>query len=132
MTDPDYTTTIAYDDLDRPLSKVIGKRNLSPADQALFGSGTEKFTWDYGPNRKGYLRYWQAFAPGSSTAAITLDLANNNQGQRTVTTHTLNIAGYPNLLRQVQQNFFLFGGVRNTRLRGQLRRFEPDGKRNDI
>jgi RHS repeat-associated protein len=109
-----YTTTIAYDDLDRPVSKVIGKRNLSPADLALFGSGTEKFTWDSGPNHKGYLRYWQAFAPGSSTAAITLDLGNNNQGQRTVTTHTLNIAGYPSLLRQVRQNFFLFGGVRNT------------------
>ncbi len=111
-TDPDYTTTIAYDDLDRQVSKEIGKRNLSPADLALFGSGTEKFTWDNGPNQKGYLRYWQAFAPGSSTAAITLEVGNNNQGQRILTNHTLNIAGYTNLLRQIRQNFFLFGGVR--------------------
>src|SRR5262249_4119051 len=79
-----------------------------------YGIGTEKFTWDYGPNHKGYLRYWQAFAPGSSTAAITLDLGNNNQGQRTRTNHTLNIAGYPRLFRQFRQPFHLFGGVRTT------------------
>jgi hypothetical protein len=60
------------------------------------------------------LRHWQAFAPGSTMPTITLDLHNNSQGQRTVTNHKLNIAGYPSLLRQVQQNFFLFGGVRNT------------------
>ncbi|MGJ0492828.1 toxin TcdB middle/N-terminal domain-containing protein [Methylobacter sp.] len=114
-TDPNYTNTIMYDDLDRPLSKVIGKRNLSPADLALFGVGTEKFTWDYGPNHKGYLRYWQAFAPGATAPTITVDLFNNNQGRRTNTAEILTIAGYPELSRSFTQTYYLFGGVRTTR-----------------
>lgn len=117
VTDLQYTTTFAYDDLDRLTSKVIGQRNLSAADQALFASGTEAYTWDYGPNQLGYLRYWQSFAPGSSTAAITLDLNNNNQGQRTLTKETMAIAGYPSIQRQLIQSYFLFGGVSSTSYR---------------
>lgn len=111
-TDVDYTTTIVYDDLDRPLSKLVGRRSLSAADQSLFAANAESFTWDYGPNRKGYLRYWQTYAPNSSAAAITVDLANNSQGQRTTATHSFGIAGYPTMSRQVYQFYYLFGGVR--------------------
>jgi RHS repeat-associated protein len=112
VTDALYTTTTAYDDLDRPLSRVIGQRALSAVDQAAFASATEKFTWDVGPNHTGFLRYWQSYAPGVTTAAITLDLANDNQGHRITTTHTLNIAGYTNLIRQSRSSYFLFGGLR--------------------
>jgi RHS repeat-associated protein len=120
LTDADYTTTIKYDDLDRPVSKVIGKRTLSSADQALFGSGTEVYTWDVGPNQKGFLRFWQAFALGSHTPTITIDLQNNNQGQRTKTQEVLTIADYPQLTRSFYQNYYLFGGVHSTYYRDQV------------
>ncbi|MBX3159707.1 MAG: hypothetical protein KF773_27300 [Deltaproteobacteria bacterium] len=120
VTDPAFTTTYAYDNLDRVTSKVIGQRNLSPGDQALFASRTETLTWDYGGNRKGYLRYWQSFAPSTSTPAIILEAANNNQGQRTLTEHRMSIAGYPQLLRQHINYYWLFGGVRQTRFVDQV------------
>ena len=74
LTDPLFTTTIAYDDLDRPKSKAIAPRNLTPADQTLFVSGTEALEWDTGPNHKGYLRYWSAFAPGTGTSDLWTQL----------------------------------------------------------
>jgi RHS repeat-associated protein len=114
LTDPDYTTTIVYDDLDRVTSKVIGQRSLSPADQALFGGQRETFTWDSGPNHIGHLRFWTSYAPGSSFPALKLKFSRNRQGQPTSTIHTLTIPGYPTLDREVRQNYFLFGGVRQT------------------
>jgi RHS repeat-associated protein len=114
ITDIDYTTFTLHDDLDRPASKIIAKRGLSDADRALFASNTERFTWDVGPNHKGYLRTWQAFAPGAPTPAITVDLGNDNQGRRTTTTQTLSLAGYPTLTRRLRQSYYLFGGVRST------------------
>ena len=96
------------------MSKSIGQRALSADDQALFATGTEAYTWDVGPNHKGYLRYWQTFAPGApTTAAITLDLGNNNQGQRTSTIQTTTLAGYPTLMRQVTRDYYLDGATRN-------------------
>src|SRR5205823_12777289 len=63
-----YTTAVAYDDLDRPVSKFLAPRTLSPADVALFAADHELTTWDYGVvghtgNYKGRLTYWKAFAP---------------------------------------------------------------------
>lgn len=112
-----YTTTIAYDDLDRPSSKSIGQRKLSASDQALFATGTETFTWDYGNNRKGHLRYWSSYAPNSSTRAMLLDLGNNAQGQRTLTNETITLAGFTDLSRQFVQNYYLSGELRTTHYR---------------
>ena len=93
VTDIDYTSFTLYDDLDRPVSKIIAKRGLSVADRTLFASRhREASPGIRGANHKGYLRYWQAFAPGSLSPAITVDLGNNNQGQRTTTTQTLDLA----------------------------------------
>lgn len=121
--DAKYTTTIAYDDLDRPTSKVIGQRDLSDADQQLFGDYTESFTWDYGPNRKGYLRYWKARGPAATTDSVLLNLSNDNQGNRTSTQQVLNIAGYPEIVRGFYRDYYLFGGARLTRYRDTV----PDG-----
>ncbi|MGE3543578.1 MAG: toxin TcdB middle/N-terminal domain-containing protein [Kofleriaceae bacterium] len=106
---PNFTTTTSYDDLDRSVSRSIGQRNLSVADQALFGAGTETFIWDYGPNRVGRLRYWRTFAPGAGTEMININLANNSQGQRTTTTQTGSIAGFPSITRQFQQRYYVDG-----------------------
>jgi RHS repeat-associated protein len=116
VTDALYTTTIAYDALDRPVSRILGQRGLSSADQALFGTGSESITWDYGGNHMGYQRYWQSYAPGSSTATVTMDVYNSDQGQRVNTNETLNLAGasIPSMTRQFYQNYYLFGGVRVT------------------
>ena len=111
-TDPLFTTTIAYDDLDRPKSKAIAPRNLTPTDQALFVSGTETFEWDTGPNHKGYLRYWSAFAPGTGTSDLSTSSFNDNQGRTTSIGHSAMIAGYPNLSRAYALSWFPFGGVK--------------------
>ncbi|HVG87238.1 MAG TPA: toxin TcdB middle/N-terminal domain-containing protein [Vicinamibacterales bacterium] len=42
----DYTTTFAYDVTGRPTSRNVGGRDLSVADQALFGVGTISFEHD--------------------------------------------------------------------------------------
>jgi RHS repeat-associated protein len=111
-TDPLFKTTIVYDDLDRPKSKSIAPRNLTPADRALFVSGTEEYEWDTGPNHKGYLRYWSAFAPGTGTSDLSTSSFNDNQGRTTSIGHSAMIAGYPNLSRAYAQSWFAFGGVK--------------------
>jgi hypothetical protein len=113
-TDPLFTTTIVYDDLDRPKSKSIAPRNLTPADRALFVSGTEEYEWDTGPNHKGYLRYWSAFAPGTGTSDLSTSSFNDNQGRTTSIGHSAMIAGYPNLSRAYAQSWFAFGGVKRS------------------
>ncbi len=112
--DINYTTSIAYDDLDRPLQKLIGQRALSGADQLAFGNAKEDYYYDLGGNMKGKLRYWFAYPPNSSTASVIMDVRATTQGQRFSTRHTLNIAGYPALTRGFYQDFYLFGGLRGT------------------
>jgi RHS repeat-associated protein len=118
--DINYTTTTAYDDLDRPIQNRNGQRALSTADQAAFGNEREDFTYDVGGNMLGKLRYYRAYAPGSSTASVDVDSRFTTQGQQYSTTHTLNIAGYPQRSRSFAQSFYLFGGVRNTTYNDQV------------
>ncbi len=114
LTDEAFRSTTAYDDLDRVSSKSIGQRNLSAADQATFATATELFTWDSGPNHIGRLRFWKTFAPGSTAPAISIDLSNNVQGQRTRTQQTLNLAGYQNLTRRLERDYYVSGAPRTT------------------
>lgn len=58
-----YTTTMTYDALDRVATKMLAPRSMTPADVALFGTYKTKYTWDYGAQRKGRLRYTRAFRP---------------------------------------------------------------------
>ena len=118
VTDPDYTTTIIYDDLDRITSKVIGRRSLSPADQILFGSGTEKYTWD--SEHIGFLRRWEAFAPGANTHTVSVNLFYNSRGQCTNTVEELIIAGYSQIDRKFYQTYDPFGNLRSTYYRDYL------------
>jgi RHS repeat-associated protein len=95
VTDPDYTTTIAYDDLDRPTSKLVGQRGLSIADQALFAGRTETFIWDAisstsTANMRGRLRQWNTFAPNAVTPTITRKRLNDDQGADTRAEHVYN------------------------------------------
>ncbi len=50
-----YTTTFAYDEASRPRSRSVGGRNLSTADQVLFGVGTVSFKHDNCVNGAGRL-----------------------------------------------------------------------------
>lgn len=112
-TDLAYRTSITYDELDRPISKLIGQRTLSPDDQALFGDFTETFTWDDGANMIGQLRYWKSFAPGASNPTIVIDTLN--QGQLITQIQKLRVADYPELERRFGLRYALFGGVSETR-----------------
>ena len=80
------------------------------ADQALFVSHTETLVWDSGPNGKGYLSNWQAFAPGEVNTSLSTSHSNDNQGHPTALTHTATIAGYPELSRTYSQTWLPFGG----------------------
>lgn len=115
LTDPDYTTTIAYDDLDRPTSKIIAKLGMSAGDRDLFGSGTEVYLWDYGPNQKGRLRNWKAYAPNASLPTISTDFMYDRQGHRWYLQHTLGIAGYPTTSRSTNTYFNIFGTPESAR-----------------
>ena len=110
FTDLDYTTTIAYDDLDRPISKVIGQRNLPPSDQSLFGSRTEAFTWDGCCNRTGKLTSWRSFGPNTPTPTSIHQFSYDAQGNRIGTQHTFHGAGYANIQHQFERHANLFGG----------------------
>jgi len=113
-TDINYTNTIAYDDLDRPLSKVIGPRALSTSDQALFGNATEVYQWDTGTSHiglDGQIRTWRTFAPGagSNDPTIYIQRYYDAQANPVTTQPRLQIAGLPTLSRQDHRTYFIDG-----------------------
>ena len=94
LTDAHYTSTIAYDALDRPASKLNAPRALSTADQALFASDPRPIRGTTARTSRGGSRYWRSFAPGATTPAVLLNLLNDGQGLRTKTQHQLTLAGF--------------------------------------
>jgi len=50
-----YTTSIVYDDLDRPSSRLAGVRAVSAADQTAINHGLVTYTYDEGVGGKGHL-----------------------------------------------------------------------------
>ncbi|HWU91506.1 MAG TPA: toxin TcdB middle/N-terminal domain-containing protein, partial [Kofleriaceae bacterium] len=109
FTDLNYTTTIAYDDLDRPVSKVIGPRDLATSDQDQFGSRTEVFTWDGCCNGTGRLTSWQSFGPSTKTPTSVHQFSYDAQGNRTGARHTFSAAGYRNLQHRFDRYANLLG-----------------------
>jgi YD repeat-containing protein len=120
LTDPDYTTTTAYDALDRAASRIIGQRALSAADQQAFGSRTEIFTYDTGNNGKGRLARWETFAPSATTATTREDLTYDALGNRTNLAQTFNGASYTNLQRSFYREANLLGSPTLTRYQDAL------------
>jgi RHS repeat-associated protein len=51
-----YTTTMTYDPLDRPLTRISGSRGLTPEQLDRFESTTASYAYDTGENGKGRLR----------------------------------------------------------------------------
>lgn len=103
-----YTSTIAYDALDRPLSKLNAPRALSSADQTLFGSAGEAFTYDTGPNGFGRLVRWESYAPGARIATTTVLPSYDLQGNRTVLREDIKAAGFS--LSRDFVRFYALGG----------------------
>ncbi|HPH68624.1 MAG TPA: FG-GAP-like repeat-containing protein, partial [Kofleriaceae bacterium] len=102
LTDAQYTTTMSYDALDRIATKMLAPRTMTPADVALFGAFKSTYTWDYGAQRKGRLRYTQAYgAAGATTAVVATDMQYDAWGNNTFMNHIFNGAGFTNLQRQV-------------------------------
>ncbi len=112
VTELNHTVTIAYDDLDRHTSKLIGRRTLSDPDLLLFATGSEVFTWD--THFKGQLRYWQCYPPAADNP-ITMDLYSDGHGRRAITSHALSIAGYAPMTRGYLQQYYWNGNVRYSR-----------------
>ncbi|MGE0400908.1 MAG: toxin TcdB middle/N-terminal domain-containing protein [Kofleriaceae bacterium] len=111
-TDLLFTNTTVYDDLDRPVSKTIGSRSLTSADQGLFVSNTETFVYDIG--YIGKIHYWRAYGgpPGSELA---VDTYFDGQGRQTLTSQTHGVAGFPILNRTLGQGYNITGTPRFVR-----------------
>ena len=99
--------------LDRVATKMLAPRSMTPADVALFGTYKTNYTWDYGAQRKGRLRYTQAFGAatgtGSTTATVSTDLQYDAWGNATFTNHTFNGAGFTGLTRQFGRRYQVGG-----------------------
>ncbi|MBA3405681.1 MAG: hypothetical protein H0U13_13540, partial [Gemmatimonadaceae bacterium] len=119
-TDPDYTNTIAYDGIDRVVSKLIGSRGLSGPDQGLFGSRTESFNWDYGGNMTGRLYSWLSYGPSSPTATIIRSTWMNDQGEeRKRLLRFIGLAGLSDE-RSISRKFTLAGQLAEARFGDSL------------
>ncbi|MBV7333132.1 hypothetical protein KFU94_33850 [Chloroflexi bacterium TSY] len=72
----DYTTTMGYDDLDRILHKIVGKRDLNAAEQTeLLGNFLQtEYRYDEGDNGIGHLTF-------VGNGLISRTLSYNAQGQ---------------------------------------------------
>jgi RHS repeat-associated protein len=113
-TDPLYTTTIAYDDLDRPTSKLLGYRSLSSADATYFGADHETFTYDNptsGDNDTGRLNSWGSY--GASNGPVTLvGPTFNAQGQQEQNyQYTAGIAGAASLYQVITRFYNVDGSL---------------------
>ncbi len=109
-----HVSSIDYDDLDRPISKLIAPRELSASDRSLFGSDTETLTYDVGTNVKGFLQSWQMLGPSATTPTHAGTFSYNAQGQVQYTDHATSVAGYPALARSFLRFYRLSGAVAST------------------
>jgi RHS repeat-associated protein len=100
-----FTNQTTYDDLDRPATKTLGQRALTPGDQSLFANRLYKNTWDFGPNHVGRLTYVEVFAPGATATSQVFEYGNDAQGQRSNINETINIAGFGAMSRSFNQGF---------------------------
>jgi RHS repeat-associated protein len=109
-TDARFITTIAYDDLDRPTSKLLGSRGLSAADAAYFGADHEVLSYDSGENDSGRLASWGSYAPAASKPTTFFVPTYDAQGRQQQTYHyTAGVAGSGALHRVVNRNYRIDG-----------------------
>jgi RHS repeat-associated protein len=105
-----YTTTVAYDALDRPTSKLLAPRALSTADRDLFGARTEVFYWDTAANGIGRMGEWNTFGTNLATPVVSsATLTYNTQGQVNTLVQRTNAAGYANLMRDFTRLYHVSG-----------------------
>lgn len=110
-----HITTTAFDALDRPTSKAIAPRTLSSQDLALFGAGSETFTWDTAANGIGRLHQWKSFAPAGGTPVSNTSFSYNVQGQEENVQQTHSYPNtYVNLSRSFARQYDVSGNVRST------------------
>ncbi len=106
--DPRYVNTTAYDNLDRPTSRMFGARDLDSADKAAFGTDWEKLIWDMGTNGIGSVSTIAEYSTGSTVATTLSRYTHDLQGREGFTYETFN--GLPNA-RQIQKTFTLGGSI---------------------
>ena len=108
-------STITYDPLDRPTSRINAHRTLSAADLALFGADHETFQYGTGAktddsNDTGRLAIWSSFAP-TGTAQLTVEPSFDGQGHQVQNYQSaFGLAGLPTLHRSFEQ-FYDMGGT---------------------
>ena len=88
MTVVDYTNSTLYDNLDRPVSRLIGQRGLIAADQASFGAASEYLLWDLGANEIGQLSMTYSFAPSAASTTTATQYNHDLQGRIEYTSET--------------------------------------------
>jgi RHS repeat-associated protein len=124
-----FTSTVAYDVLDRPQSAVNAPRTLSSADQTLFGSSSETFTYEGPGPSLGELSLWKSFAPNSGTETASTSFTYNLQGQ-TELFENASRATLPNMFgRDFERNYTLGGQPFETFYRDTIGNTCPTGSK---
>ena len=106
-----HMTSIVYDDLDRPTTKLPAPRGLDPQEIDRFGLASEEYVWENAVNAvangRGRLRYWRAKATTGDTV-VQSDRVYDGRGNVAHEFASLNMAGY-NVTRGFGRSF----GVNN-------------------
>jgi hypothetical protein len=112
----DYSNTMTYDALDRMTSRLVGKRSLVAAAEALFGSRTYTYSWDEGRNAVGKMTYARAYKPNalSTSPTAVMTYLHDGQGNRIITRHELTLDGMAPIIREFTQSFTPHYGPRMT------------------
>jgi len=103
-----YTTTYAYDALDRMTTRNLAPRTLSAADRALFGAEKETFVYDTGINNRGRLHQWFSWGPGN-VVKQTQSFGHDEHGRQTRNLMSFNTAGYTNVTRSLDRSYLVSG-----------------------
>lgn len=85
------TSTIAYDDLDRPTSRMYSSSGYAAGDADLFGT-TDVYSYDLGSNQQGRLTAWISYGPTSPTPLVVNAFTYDAQG---------NVSSYVDLFQAV-------------------------------
>jgi len=102
-----YTTTYAYDSLDRMTTRFLAPRTLSSTDRALFGAEKETFVYDTGLNNRGRLHQWFSWGPLYEQEQNQV-FNHDEHGRQTRNLMSFNTAGY-NVSRSLDRSYLVSG-----------------------
>ncbi len=106
-----YTTTMAYDAFDHPISRLIAPRAISAPDRTLFAADQESMVWDSGSNGHDQLVQWNAFGGGVQKQQQWR--THDPQGRPTMNWQSFGTAGF-SMVKAITHSYTLGGAAATT------------------